>query len=608
MVMATGHTMERSRTSYHSPPVRSTSVPGRPSTDHGGRLQPVAASPEVISSLISSLSAISTPAQSHFDSLPKIESRTAPSSPGFVQTEFVRDQSHAVPPPPLPTDSPGFGMDYGAYKSQQQQLFDETETVFLHPDDAAASPVVRMSKPPTSPRSPRSPRSPLSRRSSRSLPDEPLPLRNSASRASLVSVLGGNDDVVGLGVISLEPGPRLSTASVASNGSGRRKSLKGPLSLLKRASREFNKDAADHAESRRLNSSRSGVSLRSSHSMSNLAEEREREVTESANPLDKALPPANDHSPSPVNRRLSQVEAQSFSPGGIGSGRMIPARESSLRHTRTRASSSKRYSIRHGIEGDIPEDKPEEDGVSRRINEIKDQQKKIRDELLRDNDSPKATPNGRRLSATPAPAAVNGHSGRPEPPRKDFVELRGNDIIDESAPSPTVLTRRAQAGSKRSYGPLASKAPGLERSNSFQSPSQKIAKRHSTDAKSHRRVLSGARSTTQRSSIMLEERPSSADSIDIAVHEYLSAPRLTQKVTHPTTGRVIAFSEVGDPKGHVVFCCVGMGLTRYLTAFYDELARTLKLRLITPDRPGVGESEPCAPGTGAPLSWPGMSF
>jgi hypothetical protein len=46
-------------------------------------------------------------------------------------------------------------------------------------------------------------------------------------------------------------------------------------------------------------------------------------------------------------------------------------------------------------------------------------------------------------------------------------------------------------------------------------------------------------------------------------------------------GRVISFSEVGDPNRFAVFCCVGMGLTRYITAFYDELALTLNLRLIT---------------------------
>ncbi|KAF1990743.1 alpha/beta-hydrolase [Aulographum hederae CBS 113979] len=99
-----------------------------------------------------------------------------------------------------------------------------------------------------------------------------------------------------------------------------------------------------------------------------------------------------------------------------------------------------------------------------------------------------------------------------------------------------------------------------------------------------------------------EERPTSSDSIDDDVETFIRAPRLSQKIKHPQTGRVISFSEVGDPKGDAVFCCVGMGLTRFVTAFYDELALTLKLRLITPDRPGVGESEPDPAGT--PLSWP----
>jgi hypothetical protein len=98
---------------------------------------------------------------------------------------------------------------------------------------------------------------------------------------------------------------------------------------------------------------------------------------------------------------------------------------------------------------------------------------------------------------------------------------------------------------------------------------------------------------------------SDADSIDDAVEDYVCAPRLSQKIWHPTNGRIISFSEVGDPEGYAVFCCVGMGLTRFLTAFYDELARTLKLRLITPDRPGVGESDPYIDGLDTPLGWPG---
>ncbi|KAF1817232.1 hypothetical protein P152DRAFT_12034 [Eremomyces bilateralis CBS 781.70] len=98
---------------------------------------------------------------------------------------------------------------------------------------------------------------------------------------------------------------------------------------------------------------------------------------------------------------------------------------------------------------------------------------------------------------------------------------------------------------------------------------------------------------------------SPVDPVDLAVDRFLAAPRLSRRVRHPQTGRVICFSDVGDPRGHAVFCCVGMGLTRYVAAFYDELARTLKLRLITPDRPGVGGSE--GDGNSTPLNWPGKS-
>ena len=104
---------------------------------------------------------------------------------------------------------------------------------------------------------------------------------------------------------------------------------------------------------------------------------------------------------------------------------------------------------------------------------------------------------------------------------------------------------------------------------------------------------------------VIEERPASLDSIDLEVDGYLNSTRLSQKIRHPQTGRIISFSEVGDPNGFAVFVCVGMGLTRYVMAFYDQLAATLKLRLITPDRPGIGGSQVDPNGT--PLSWPGES-
>lgn len=102
---------------------------------------------------------------------------------------------------------------------------------------------------------------------------------------------------------------------------------------------------------------------------------------------------------------------------------------------------------------------------------------------------------------------------------------------------------------------------------------------------------------------IIEERPTSLDSVDVDVQSYLNSSRLSQKIRHPQTGRVICFSEVGDPQGYAVFVCVGMGLTRYVMAFYDQLALTLKLRLITPERPGVGGSQ--ADPNGTPLNWPG---
>lgn len=104
-----------------------------------------------------------------------------------------------------------------------------------------------------------------------------------------------------------------------------------------------------------------------------------------------------------------------------------------------------------------------------------------------------------------------------------------------------------------------------------------------------------------------DERPQHErrDSIEDAVLGFLRAQRLNQKIRHVVSGRTISFSEVGDPKGSAVFICVGMGLTRFVTAFYDELASLLKLRLVTIERPGVGDSDgyPQNDRSG-PLNWP----
>lgn len=117
-----------------------------------------------------------------------------------------------------------------------------------------------------------------------------------------------------------------------------------------------------------------------------------------------------------------------------------------------------------------------------------------------------------------------------------------------------------------------------------------------------RKSMSDARNDRALEDEILAER---RNSVSDAVADFLEDPRLNQTIRHPQTGRVISFSEVGDPNGAAVIVCVGMGLTRFVTAFYDELATTLRLRLITPDRPGVGASEayPDRDRIG-PLGWP----
>ncbi|MEY2563704.1 MAG: hypothetical protein QOH88_1897 [Verrucomicrobiota bacterium] len=56
-------------------------------------------------------------------------------------------------------------------------------------------------------------------------------------------------------------------------------------------------------------------------------------------------------------------------------------------------------------------------------------------------------------------------------------------------------------------------------------------------------------------------------------------------------GASIAWAEYGDPKGAPVFFCHGWPNSRTMAELTDEAAKGLGLRIISPDRPGIRDSE-----------------
>src|SRR5215471_3797154 len=55
-------------------------------------------------------------------------------------------------------------------------------------------------------------------------------------------------------------------------------------------------------------------------------------------------------------------------------------------------------------------------------------------------------------------------------------------------------------------------------------------------------------------------------------------------------GSVIAFQEYGDPGGTPVIFCHGWPSSRTMAQLADESARSLGVRIISPDRPGISGS------------------
>ena len=631
---------------------RRRSLPA-PSSGHAhhhsaNRVNVQPASPEVISSLLSSLSAISTPAEDHFNSFPTIASSySTPSSPNHHKTEFSgkhKKAGWADRLRPSPDTGEGFGVDYGAYNHPDNSR----ENYFLHPDDAAIPPIVRTAKPPSG----FSPLTALQKPTSSKGRMRPTSMGSQSTGSK------DNDDMVSIGNLSIEPGvaPARSSASINSAGSGGRGFLKNRKGLLYMGSKERLRENEKEKERKRntleLGDRAGGLGIDIGKTDRNITPAAPPEsslqyaihdkgqtgggtITETHRTSPSTSPKLGGSSPRP--------DMGNGSPGAIGSGRFIPTRDSSLRHMHTESSTHrKRRSHPAGddfssvtqereVEHERPEkvcDNTDEDNVARRIRELKAQKKRRED--LPVSQPPDVSlkaegPVGPPLSLPPQPpkdppqsasALVSTQIER----KTDIREIQVPED-EHSAPSPAIVQR-----TKRNSGapftsangkPTNKQVPSAKTSLDVQRPRRSSIQRSNSrfkrfsspvspdESEKHGRTLSNPLVPQGKNPQVAEERPSSADSIDFAVDEYLSSPRLSQKVRHPQTGRVISFSEVGDPNGSAVFCCVGMGLTRYLTAFYDELAMTLNLRLITPDRPGVGESEPYADGTGTPLGWPG---
>ena len=529
-------------------------------------------------------------------------------------------------------------MDYGAYDSTSEP----TGNYFLHPYDVAIAPVVRTSKHPSA-------LSTLAVPKRRSLRRRLRP----GSAGSQTSTTSAFAEMGSIGSPSIDPNPEQYAASIASVESGGNRSLRSHRSLVFESSQEREQLAIGTAGDITWGAKVSDLRLgRASASLPTSPLMYDHTTNEGAFWNSSQAPARASFSKrsSQLLGRDATLDEANATPGGIGGGRLIPTRDSSIRH-RHGAKSTHRKRRSHKPEEKVspketesktegrpaldsaPEEvatlpEEEEDEVAKRIKELKEL-KKMRDyspvidtmEPPLGADKPLSQARFRPAAALQSPSkdasvseeARAAQAGEVEPP---------NAAGDEAAtaPSPAIVQRIDRNSGFRVSSITAKIGPsqiaGRSSASPYEAPQSSPPQRSNSLLRRMARptgptvVAEPKRTISKRLSQPtrvpeIEERPTSADSIDDAVDDYLSSPRLTQKIHHPQTGRVISFSDVGDPAGSVVFCCVGMGLTRYITAFYDELAATLKLRLITPDRPGVGESEMYADGSDTPLSWPG---
>jgi hypothetical protein len=555
-----------------------------PSTPAQNRVHLQPASPEVISSLITSLSTISSPASQLFD-----HPNSTPASPAPTTNTFGDLNAHNG------SESPGgsFGLDYGAYEQPSLRELVQEESL----DELAASPpTIRTAKPPsgfsplTAPRSPR----------------DPSPLKTFLRGSSRPSSKGSDrDDASSIGNVSIEPGlapvPELRRKS--SSDSWGKKQSRNQRGLMYMSSKERLREK-EQERKRTTGPVMDRIPLPQFNSDSFMAETAIGEEPEGSSPTNQP----------PVGKDLG-AHLDIGSQGGIGSGRFIPTRDSSLRKA---ATSNKRLSQRSSQQSSKQRTSEDADNAEQAQKQDRRRERSRRDDRASSSEATSKMMEPLDNLQMPHPSKAATLASKQVSESAKLEQSRIIEETEDGAPSPAVAQRRVRGSldrstsQKRRSGKVPEPLETPKRTGSRLKRLSAPLSPRGTEKDSHQRSNStplsriGSPEPVKPPQILVDDRPSSANSIDDAVEAYLCSPRLSQKIRHPQTGRTISFSEVGDSDGFALFCCVGMGLTRYITAFYDELALTLKLRLITPDRPGVGHSEPYTDGTATPLSWPGM--
>lgn len=470
------------------------------------------------------------------------------------------------------------------------------------------------------------------------------------------SSLNGDDqwnESPSIGHLSIEPPPRLSVVSTISSESAGRKSIRSFKSLNFRSSKEeiFDESKSFGDVGIMLLSPDDDGPGKGVSGADNITRTSPLSCVISEQALSGDLLAATQETTCQAssvcdesNQGGANLGSGGLNVGSFGTGttsRIVPTRDSSLRrsyldrppHRNRKSDQSNESEERESTQLSAKNLKASRlsvspqngastaDEVSRRIRELKDQ-KRVRDYFgavgQTDATETRASSESRRTPSpySASPGFINKKNRDPQSNRNSECEEKEKEAVESGAPFPAIVQRIARSSSSQANSVTGRSTPAKnhppmkldgEPQRQSASPPKRSNSRMLKRLSRPPSPLNSERHKRTSSNTIGADGPTSISSMDKAVNSYISSTRLSQKVFHPQTGRTISFSEVGDPNGSAVLCCVGMGLTRYITALYEELALTLKLRLITPDRPGVGGSESHLDGSETPLGWPGKS-